>query len=88
MMAKMFDTKISIGTIITIITIVGTCIYTQGIANNKIESSVTSIEENTKKIKSNREKTQSLEVGQERIETKIDGVMNRFDRLETLIMEM
>ena len=41
-----------------------------------------------KKIKTNREKTQNLEVGQERIETKIDGVMDRFDRLETLIMEM
>ena len=84
----MIDKKISIGTVITVITIVATCIYTQGITSNKIESSETSIEENSKQIKTNRTKTQNLEVGQERIETKIDGVMDRFDRLETLIMEM
>mgnify|MGYP003135754995 CR=1 FL=1 len=84
----MIDKKISLGTLITIITIIGTFIYTQGIVSNKIESSEISIQENSKKIKTNREKTQNLEVGQERIETKIDGVMDRFDRLETLIMEM
>ena len=84
----MIDKKISIGTLITILTVLGTFIYTQGIVSNKIESSEVSIEENSKKIKTNRTKTQNLEVGQERIETKIDGVMDRFDRLETLIMEM
>ena len=84
----MIDKKISIGTLITILTVLGTFIYTQGIVSNKIESSEIATEENSKKIKANREKTQSLEVGQERIETKIDGVMDRFDRLETLIMEM
>ena len=84
----MIDKKISLGTLITILTVLGTFIYTQGIVSNKIESSETSIEENSKQIKTNRTKTQNLEVGQERIETKIDGVMDRFDRLETLIMEM
>ena len=84
----MIDKKISLGTLITIVTILGTFIYTQGIVSNKIESSESSIQENTKSIKTNRTKTQNLEVGQERIETKIDGVMDRFDRLETLIMEM
>ena len=84
----MIDKKISIGTLITILTVLGTFIYTQGVVSNKIESSVIATEENSKKIKANTEKTQNLEVGQERIETKIDGVMNRFDRLETLIMEM
>ena len=84
----MIDKKISLGTLITIVTILGTFIYTQVIVSNKIESSETSIQENSKKIQTNREKTQNLEVGQERIETKIDGVMDRFDRLETLIMEM
>ena len=84
----MIDKKISLGTVITLVTILGTFIYTQGIVSNKIESSETSIQENSKKIQTNREKTQNLEVGQERIETKIDGVMDRFDRLETLIMEM
>ncbi len=84
----MINKQISLGTLITILTIIGTFIYTQGITSNKIESSEITIQENSKKIKANREKTQSLEVGQERIETKIDGVMDRFDRLETLIMEM
>ena len=84
----MIDKKISLGTLITILTVLGTFIYTQGIVSHKIESSETSIEENSKQIKTNRTKTQNLEVGQERIETKIDGVMDRFDRLETLIMEM
>ena len=84
----MINKQISLGTLITIVTIIGTFIYTQGIVSNKIESSEVTIQENTKSIKTNRTKTQNLEVGQERIETKIDGVMNRFDRLETLIMEM
>ena len=34
----MLDKKISVGTIVTIITIVGTCIYTQGAMVNRIES--------------------------------------------------
>ena len=77
-----------IGPIITIVTLGGTMLYTQGGMAQTIETTEQSVDDNTKKISSNREKTQSLEVGQERIETKIDGVMNRFDRLETLIMEM
>jgi len=84
----MINKQISLGTLITILTIIGTFIYTQGIVSNKIESSEVTIQENTKSIKTNRNKTQNLEVGQERIETKIDGVIDRFDRLETLIMEM
>ena len=78
----------SIGTLITIVTIIGTFFYTSGVMSNKIESSEITIQENSKSIKTNRDKTQNLEIGQERIETKIDGVMSRFDRLETLIMEM
>ena len=77
-----------IGTLITIVTIIGTFFYTSGFMSNKIESSEITIQENSKSIKTNRDKTQNLEIGQERIETKIDGVMSRFDRLETLIMEM
>ena len=84
----MINKQISLGTLITILTIIGTFIYTQGITSNKIESSEITIQENSKKIKTNSNKTQNLEIGQERIETKIDGVMSRFDRLETLIMEM
>ena len=88
MIAKMIDKKISIGTIVTIITVVITCVYTQGAMVNKIESISLDNEDKSKSINSNRNKIQNLEVGQERIETKIDAVMKRFDRLETLIMEM
>ena len=77
-----------LGPVITIITLGGTLVYTQGGMAQMLEITEQNVEENKKTIKTNREKTQNLEVGQERIETKIDGVMDRFDRLETLIMEM
>ena len=84
----MIDKKISLGTIITLITIIATFIFTQGATSSRIESIVEDSSESKKSIKNNRNKIQNLEVGQERIETKIDEVMKRFDRLETLIMEM
>lgn len=84
----MIDKKISVGTIVTILTVLVTCIYTQGAMVNKIDSISLDNEEKNKSIQTNRNKIQNLEVGQERIETKIDAVMSRFDRLETLIMEM
>ena len=84
----MIDKKISLGTIITIITIIATFIFTQGATSSKIESVIEDTNESRKSIQNNRNKVQDLEVGQERIETKIDEVMKRFDRLETLIMEM
>ena len=77
-----------LGPIITIVTLGGTMLYTQGGLAQTIETTEQNVDDNSKKIRANREKTQNLEVGQERIETKIDGVMDRFDRLETLIMEM
>ena len=83
----MIDKKISLGTLITVGTIIGTFIYTQGILDTKIDVFEDANAEKDKSIQTNRNKIQNLEVGQERIETKIDAVMNRFDRLETLIME-
>mgnify|MGYP003681006258 CR=1 FL=1 len=79
----MIEKKISVGTIVTILTVLVTCIYTQGAMVNKIDSIALENEDKAKSIQSNRNK-----IGQERIETKIDEVMKRFDRLETLIMEM
>ena len=84
----MIDKKISLGTVMTICTVIGTFIYTQGILDTKIDVFETANEEKGKSIQTNRNKIQNLEVGQERIETKIDAVMSRFDRLETLILEM
>ena len=84
----MIDKKISLGTVMTICTVIGTFIYTQGILDTKIDVFEAANEEKGKSIQTNRNKIQNLEVGQERIETKIDAVMSRFDRLETLILEM
>tara|TARA_R110002012_G_scaffold272092_3_gene457551 strand:- start:4131 stop:4376 length:246 start_codon:yes stop_codon:yes gene_type:complete len=74
-MGKMIDKKISLGTILTLGTIIGTFIYTQGIIATNIDNNSIDIQSNEKKIMSNRTKTQSLEVGQERIETKIDMML-------------
>jgi len=84
----MIDKKISLGTVITICTILGTFIYTQGQVSSRIEAVVNDTESHSIKINKNSDKIQGLDVGQERIETKLDGVMDRFDKLETLIMEM
>ena len=80
----MLDKKISVGTIVTIITIVGTCIYTQGAMVNRIESFETDSTDNRKKIMSNREKIQKVEVDVARIESKID---EGFKNLERLLIE-
>ena len=80
----MFDKKISVGTVITIITIVATCIYTQGIITNRIEVTEGKSNDNSMKLSSNRDKIQKLEVSVGKIEAKID---EGFKRLETLIIE-
>ena len=77
----MLDKKISVGTIVTIITIVGTCIYTQGAMVNRIESFETDSTDNRKKSMSIREKIQKVEVDVARIESKIDEGFKMMERL-------
>ena len=81
----MIDKKISLGTLLTICTILGTFIYTQGQVSNKIESVEDDSKSHSIKINKNVEKIQDLEISVGKIETKID---ERFNRLESLIMEM
>ena len=81
----MIDKKISLGTVITICTILGTFIYTQGIMSNKIETFENNTKENKIKINKNQEDIQDLENSVTRIETMME---ERFDKLESLIMEM
>ena len=81
----MIDKKISLGTVITIMTILGTFIYTQGQVSSNIEAVVNDTESHSIKINKNVEKIQDLEISVGKIETKID---ERFNRLESLIMEM
>ena len=79
------DKKISLGTLITIATIVGTFIYTQGIFATKIETIESDNNDSRKRIMTNRNKIQELEVGVGKIETKLD---ERFNRLEELLKDL
>ena len=81
----MIDKKISLGTVITICTILGTFIYTQGIMTSKVESFEKDNNTHSVKINKNQEDIQDLEKSVIKIETMME---ERFDKLESLIMEM
>ena len=74
-----------IGTALTILMILGTFIYTQGVTSNKMESFEKDIIQSQKKINKNQEDIQDLEISVGKIETMME---ERFDKLESLIMEM
>ena len=81
----MIDKKISLGTIITIGTIIGTFIYTQGVFAQKIDSMESDNANNSRQVMSNRTKIQTLEVSVAKIDTKLD---ERFNRIEELLMDL
>ena len=81
----MIDKKISLGTVLTICTILGTFIYTQGIMTSKMESFEKDTNTHSVKINKNQEDIQDLEKSVIKIETMME---ERFDKLESLIMEM
>ena len=81
----MIDKKISLGTLLTICTILGTFIYTQGIMTSKVESFEKDTNTHSVKINKNQEDIQDLEKSVIKIETMME---ERFDKLESLIMEM
>ena len=81
----MIDKKISLGTLITIGTVIGTFIYTQGIFAQKIESMESKGLESSIKVMSNTNKIQTLEVSVAKIDTKLD---ERFNRIEELLMDL
>ena len=81
----MIDKKISLGTLLTICTILGTFIYTQGIMTSKVESFEKDTNSHSIKINKNQEDIQDLEKSVIKIETMME---ERFDKLESLIMEM
>ena len=80
----MIDKKISLGTLITILTILRTFIYTQGMMTNKIESFEKDSTSHSVKINKNVEKIQELEVSVAKIESKID---EGFKRMEALFFD-
>ena len=81
----MIDKKISLGTVLTICTILGTFIYTQGVMTSKVESFEKDTNTHSVKINKNQEDIQDLEKSVIKIETMME---ERFDKLESLIMEM
>ena len=81
----MIDKKISLGTLLTLGTIIGTFIYTQGVLATKMDSIESDSADTDKKIQTNVNKIHDVEVNNAKIESKID---EGFKRLESLIMEM
>ena len=80
----MIDKSI-IGTLLTISTILGTFIYSQGVLSNKIKTFENDLKESQQRIYNNQKDVQEIKNGQIRIET---TMTERFNNLETLIMEM
>ena len=80
----MIDKKISLGTLITILTILGTFIYTQGMMTFKVESFEEDTVKHSIRINKNSDDIGDLKVSQAKIEAKID---EGFKRLETLLIE-
>lgn len=81
----MIDKKISLGTILTGATIIGTFVFTQGSTQTKIETVEKEQSKVIKRVKVNEDSIVDLKIGQAKIETKLD---DRFNRLEELIMEL
>tara|TARA_R100000808_G_scaffold10942_1_gene28638 strand:+ start:798 stop:1046 length:249 start_codon:yes stop_codon:yes gene_type:complete len=81
----MIDKKISLGTILTGATIIGTFIFTQGSTTTKIDSVEKEQTKVVKRVDNNSSAIVNLKIGQAKIETKLD---DRFNRLEELIMDI
>ena len=81
----MIDKKISLGTVLTLGTIIATFIYTQGIFAQKIDSMESDNDNNSRQVMTNRTKIQTLEVSVAKIDTKLD---ERFNRIEELLMDL
>ena len=81
----MIDKKISVGSIITMVTLAITVVYTHGANTTKMENLT---DENIKVVK-RVERTEgdivNLKVNVAKIETKLD---DRFERLEEIIMDL
>ena len=81
----MIDKKISLGTILTGVTIIGTFIFTQGSTQTKIENVEKEQINTVKTVKKNEGDITNLKVSVAKIETQLD---NRFDRIEELLFEL
>ena len=80
----MIDKKISLGTLITIATIISTFIFTQGATSTRIQVIESDSTDVRKKVMANREKIQNVQINVARIESKIE---EGFKHLEKLLIE-
>ena len=80
----MIDRKISVGTLLTIVTIGSTIIFTQGATTHRIDVIEADSVENKNAIKTVSREVNNNKVDISRIEAKID---EGFKRLETLLIE-
>jgi peptidoglycan hydrolase CwlO-like protein len=81
----MIDKKISLGTILTGMTIIGTFIFTQGSTQTKIISVEKEQTNTIKRVKNNEDNIVNLKISVGKIETQLD---DRFDRLEEILMDL
>ncbi len=81
----MINKNISIGSIITIVTVVATFVFTQGSTSNKIENIEKEQTNAVKRVKINEDAIVDLKIGVAKIETQLD---DRFDRLEEILMDL
>ena len=81
----MIDKKISLGSILTIITAATTVVYMHGANTNKMETIATEQDKTVVKVKANREDITDLKVSVGKIEAKLD---DRFNRIEDLLIEL
>tara|TARA_R100000152_G_C6564455_1_gene34035 strand:+ start:167 stop:412 length:246 start_codon:yes stop_codon:yes gene_type:complete len=77
----MIDKKISLGTILTLATIISTFIFTQGATMNRIEVVESDTDDVRKKVMANREKIQNVQIDVARIESKIDEGFKHLEKL-------
>ena len=81
----MIDKKISIGSILTILTAATTVVYMHGANATKMDTFETEQVKVVKRVEKNEEAIVNLKVGVAKIETQLD---DRFDRLEELLFEI
>ena len=81
----MIDKKISIGTLLTIGTVVASIVFTHGVSTERMETVKSEQTKVVKRVKVNEDSIVDLKIGVAKIESKLD---DRFDRLEEFIMDL
>jgi len=81
----MIDKKISLGSILTIASVLIGAAISYGVNSNKVENINTEQIKVVKRVKSNEESIVNLKISVAKIETQLD---DRFDRLEDILMDL